>query len=86
MATQNISIGTDRIDVQTPLGLASGTDYHFQNGGTADIYIAESVAEPTVVGHLLRFGQSLVVTVPAAGVVWAWVPRERGTLVVTEAS
>ena len=58
MATQQISLTADWINITSSLALVSGTNYLLQNTGANNIYIVENSSDPsaTTTGIVLRVG------------------------------
>ena len=91
MATRNVDIGTDPINLITTHSLAVGTRYAFANvDSNARIFVREAAVKPTggaLRGFVLPPGVAGTVK-PSTGIgVWVWTDRPDGcSAVIGEAA
>ena len=87
MATRNVDVTLDPVNIVASLALNVGTRYVFQNIDTAAsrIFVREAAAKPTgaaLRGFVLNAGEHGVITPDATVPTWIWTDRPDGARAV----
>lgn len=88
MATQNIDLTTEALDLVTAGSLAAGKTYSVQNLGPSHVVLAELAAAPADDavwgGHMILPGDSKLAERPSSGSLYVRAYSARATLAVSE--